>query len=94
VDLTGTALKSLVGSSEVSTILSYDIPQRWSLALHRHPAGVDGLVYMSRHVNSKRAVVVFDRAANKLGTASYKSLTRTNGALSAVMDLRINFNFA
>ena len=30
VDLTGTALKSLVGSSEISTVLTYDIAQRWS----------------------------------------------------------------
>lgn len=94
VDLTGTALKSLVGSSEISTVLTYDMPQRWSLALHKHPAGVDGLVYMSRHVNSRRAVVVFDRAAHKLGTASYKPLARTHGVLSAVLDLRINFKFA
>jgi RES domain len=94
VDLTGTALKSLVGSSEISTVLTYDLPQRWALALHRHPAGADGLLYMSRHVNNQRAVVVFDRAAHKLGLAAYRPLARTNGALSAVMDLRINFKFA
>ena len=93
-NLTGTALKSLVGSSEISTILPYDFPQRWSLALHNHPQGVDGLIYMSRHVNDKRAVVIFDRAARKLGTASYKPLPNTTGALAAVMKLRINIKFA
>lgn len=88
-DLTGTALKSLVGSSEISTIVPYDVPQRWSRALHRHPQAVDGLIYMSRHVNSRKAVVVFDRAAHKLGTPSYRPLPDTKDALAAAMDLRI-----
>lgn len=88
-DLTGTALKSLVGSSEISTIVPYDVPQRWSRALHAHPQVVDGLIYMSRHVNSQKAVVIFDRAAHKLGTPSYTPLPATEGALAAVTDLRI-----
>ncbi|MCA0242117.1 MAG: RES family NAD+ phosphorylase [Proteobacteria bacterium] len=69
-DLTGAALKTLVGSSELSTIVPYDVPQRWSRALHRHPQRLDGLIYMSRHVNNQRAVVIFDRAAHKLGRPS------------------------
>lgn len=93
-DLTGMALKALVGSSEISTILSYDLPQRWSRALHRHPAAVDGLLYMSRHVNSEKAVVVFDRAATKLRMASCEPLVATAGALAAVMNLRIVARFA
>lgn len=93
-DLTGTALKSLVGSSEITTIMPYDLPQRWSLALHNHPTGIDGLIYMSRHVNNKRAVVVFERAAHKLGMPSYKPLPNASGALAAVMDLRIAFKYA
>jgi hypothetical protein len=93
VDLTGAALKSLVGSSEISTIVPYDIPQRWSLALHRHPAAVDGLLFMSRHVNNRRAAVGFDRAAHKLGAASYQPLPKAKGALAAVTDLRISFRY-
>lgn len=93
VDLTGTALKSLIGSGEISTTAPYDRPQRWSRALHRHPQAVDGLVYMSRHVNSQRAVIVFDRAAAKLGSASYKPLPKTAGALAAIMNLRITVKF-
>jgi hypothetical protein len=92
-DLTGTALKALVGSSEISTITPYDIPQRWARAIHNHPQGLDGLVYMSRHVNNRRAVVVFERAAHKLGTASYKPLTKVHGALAATMDLRIRVKY-
>ena len=88
-DLTGTALKALVGSSEISTIVPYDTPQRWSRALHKHPQGFDGLIYMSRHVNSQKAVVVFDRAASKLGAPSYRPLANIKGAQAAVKNLRI-----
>jgi hypothetical protein len=93
-DLTGAALKTLVGSGGISTIMPYDVPQRWAAALHAHPDAVDGLVYMSRHVNDERAVVVFDRAAARLGTPRYQPLAEARGALKALMNLRINARFA
>lgn len=93
-DLTGAALKTLVGSGGISTLVPYDVPQRWAAALHAHPDRVDGLVYMSRHVNDERAVVVFDRAAPKLGTARYQPLAEARGALKALVNLRINARFA
>ena len=93
-DLTGAALKTLVGSGGISTLVPYDVPQRWAAALHAHPDAVDGLVYMSRHVNDERAVVVFDRAAPKLGTARYQPLAEARGALKALVNLRINARFA
>ncbi len=46
VDLTGISLKTLVGSSEISTVMPYELPQLWSMALHRHPVQADGLLYM------------------------------------------------
>lgn len=92
-DLTGAALKTLVGSGGISTIMPYDVPQRWAAALHAHPEHVDGLVYMSRHVNDERAVVVFDRAAARLGAPRYQPLAEARGALKALMNLRINARF-
>ncbi|MBI3154367.1 MAG: RES family NAD+ phosphorylase [Burkholderiales bacterium] len=94
IDLTGAALKSMVGSSAISTIVPYDIPQRWSRALARHPVCADGLLYMSRHVNSERAVVVFDRASAKLGEPTYSRLPDTKGALRALLNLRVSASFA
>lgn len=93
VNLTGVSLKALVGSSAISTIMPYDVPQRWSKALHRHPTEVDGILYMSRHVNSEKAVVVFDRAMAKLGMPSYIQLANAKGALKALMNLRIAAKF-
>ena len=92
-DLTGAALKTLVGSGGISTIMPYDVPQRWAAALHAHPEHVDGLVYMSRHVNDERAVVVFDRAAVRLGAPRYQPLAEARGALKALMNLRVNARF-
>ncbi len=94
VDLTGTALKALIGTGAISTTMPYDVPQRWSRALHRHPVGADGILYMSRHVNNDRAVVVFDRARAKLATADFMPLAATKGALRALMNLRVSARFA
>jgi hypothetical protein len=93
VDLTGAALKTLIGSSEISTTGAFDATQRWSNALHRHAVNADGLVYMSRHVNSERAVVVFDRAAAKLGLPAYSPLISTKGALQSLIRLHIALRF-
>lgn len=76
VDLTGRALKRLVGTSELTLTGHYLDPQRWSQALHGHPAAFDGLIYQSRHLNNQQAAVVFDRATRKLGRASYQQLMR------------------
>ena len=93
VDLTGTALKALIGTGAISTTMPYDVPQRWSSALHRHPVGADGIVYMSRHVNNERAVVVFDRAKAKLAGPSYTPLAATKGSLRALVNLRVSPRF-
>ena len=70
-DFTGAALKALVGDSAISTVLPYDLPQQWAAAVHAHPEHVDGICYISRQLNDRKAVVVFDRAKSKLGTATY-----------------------
>lgn len=87
--LTGTALKRIVGSSEISTTFPYDLPQAWAAALHTYPAMVDGLLYMSRQVNDEQAVVIFSRARRKLVSASYTPLPQDPGFDAAIKALRI-----
>jgi hypothetical protein len=65
-DLTGASLKRLGGHAGLSGTASYRLPQRWSQAVHAHPDAVDGIVYMSRHLNTERAIVLFDRAGQRL----------------------------
>ena len=90
VDLTGASLKALVGSSHISTITPYDIPQKWAAALHAHPANVDGILFMSRQLNDQKAVVVFSRAGHKLKSPTYTPLLQVKGALGAITTLRIS----
>jgi hypothetical protein len=87
--LTGTALKRIVGSSEISTSFPYDLPQAWAMAFHAHPAKVDGLLYMSKQVNDAQAVVVFSRAKRKLRSASYTPLPNEPGFDAAIRELGI-----
>jgi hypothetical protein len=93
VDLTGAALKALVGTGAISTTMPYDLPQRWSRALHRHSVDADGILYMSRHVNDERAAVVFDRARAKPGAAEFTRLAETKGAQRALVNLRVSARF-
>jgi hypothetical protein len=45
---------------------SYELSQQWALAIHRHPARLDGIIYHSRHDDTLLCVAMFDRCAAKL----------------------------
>ena len=66
-NLTGAHLKRLGADGSLSTIMPYGLPQAWALALHQHPAQVDGFLYVSRHLNNECAAIVFDRARKCFG---------------------------
>lgn len=73
-DLTGAALKRSGADSSLSSIADYALPQKWSVAIHGRLENVDGFVYMSRHLNTHQAVVLFDRAKSKMSATSYLPL--------------------
>jgi hypothetical protein len=88
--LTGKHLKRLGGEGALSSIVPYDLPQQWSLAIHKHPATVDGFVYMSRHLNTEEAVVLFDRALGKLTAKSpYKEFQDYPGSLRILREFNV-----
>lgn len=93
-DLTGVALKTLGADGSISTVTPYSLPQRWAMAVHRHPQHVDGILYVSRHLNDRKAAVVFERARARLGTARYTPLANVAGALSAMALLHVSFDYA
>jgi hypothetical protein len=78
-DLTGASLKRLGGDNSISSEFPYDITQLWSAAVHAHPSDVDGIIYVSRQLNNKRAVAIYDRAAPKFGQATYTRLASVPG---------------
>lgn len=65
-DLTGIQLKRLGGTNDISSELPYDMPQRWSRAVYEHPSNVDGLRYVSRHLNTGFAFALFDRSRARI----------------------------
>jgi hypothetical protein len=92
-DLTGEALKTLGGDGSISTELPATMPRRWSRAVHRHPDKVDGILYMSRHLNDRKAVVLFDRARRKLNARVYTPLPKARGIFAAVTALHISLQY-
>jgi hypothetical protein len=88
-DLTGLSLKVIGADGSLSTISPYDLPQRWSVAVHEHRARVDGAQYVSRHLNTGVAVVLFDRAAAKIASTTYTPLPDYPGALRTVLKFKV-----
>lgn len=88
-NLTGAALKRLGGHADLSGTCDYATTQQWSLAVHRNPNNFDGFVYMSRHMNTQMAVVLFDRAGPKIQMASATSLLAYPGFGGAAKALGI-----
>jgi hypothetical protein len=74
-NLTGAELKRMGGHAGLSGTDRYSTTKKWSSEIHRHPDQVDGLIYMSRHKNDERAVVIFDRAAHKVCMTSATRLS-------------------
>ena len=92
-NLTGASLKMLAGDGSISTLIPYRLPQLWSMAIHTHPAKVDGILYMSRHVNDKQAAVIYDRARSELRLASYTPLLKARDIRRVIADLKISFEY-
>jgi hypothetical protein len=90
-DLTGAQLKTIGGDGSLSTVVPYTVPQRWALAVHRHPQSVDGIRYVARHLNDRYAIVVFDRASSKIGAARYMPLPTAPGINDALALLHVSF---
>lgn len=66
LELTGATLKRLAGNAELAGSSATPVTQQWSLAVFRNPRHFDGFIYMSRNLNTQRAVVLLDRASLKL----------------------------
>ncbi len=85
---TGVALKRM-GLDAGLSAASYAETQQWSITIHDHPQGVDGFLYMSRHINDDYAVVLFDRAKPKFRAARYEPLLSNADAANAISALHV-----
>lgn len=84
-DLTGAALKRLDGNADLAGHDIFDVTQQWSLAVYNNPDNVDGFIYMSRHQNTGKAVILFDRAAAKVKMKDATQLTMAKGFEGAAL---------
>ncbi len=87
--LHGLSLKNLGGDGALSTIVPYGVPQQWSLAVYRHDQRVDGFLYMSRHLNTSEALVLFDRATPKLSLKDAVPFRRHPQAVRVLQDFNV-----
>lgn len=88
-DLTGASLKRLGAHAGLAGSGNYAVTQKWSAAIHAHPERVDGFIYMSRQLNTEKAVVLFDRSRSKIAIASKVALTACPGFARAAVNLGI-----
>jgi len=89
VDLTESGLILLGADARICTGGNYSVSQRWVLALWKHPAQPDGILYCSRHNLSLRCAAVFDRAGGAVTISDFGSLTdlRHRNLLGQLLDL-------
>lgn len=92
-DLTGAGLRRLGGHAGLSGSSSYKTTQKWSSAIYHHPDRVDGFVYMSRHKNDEKAIVLFDRASGKVRMTAATPLASHPEFGQAATDLYIRSSY-
>ena len=59
---------------------AYAVSRAWALALHAHPAGVDGIRYRARHDDDGFAIALFDRAEDAVEVIGTDRLDPATGA--------------
>jgi hypothetical protein len=87
--LTGATLKRFGGNADLAGTTDYATTQQWSLSVHRNPGQFDGFIYMSRHLNTAQAVVLFDRANERIQMACATKLVATPGFARAAKKFHI-----
>lgn len=88
-NLTGAHLKRIGGHADLAGSVDYSVTRQWSLAVYNHPDKFDGFIYMSRHLNTDKAVILFDRADTKINFLDATKLVEFAGFAYAAKKLGI-----
>jgi hypothetical protein len=70
LDLRETRVQRQLGADAATFLATYDVTQAWALALMKHPANLQGIIYNSRLNAPKHCIALFDRPAVVPGTKS------------------------
>jgi hypothetical protein len=84
VDLRGDGPLRMGIPSDVVRGAKQSLARHWSVAIHKHPARPDGIIYPSR-LNGEVNLAIYDRAIPKLQAAACVPLLQAAG-LAAVLD--------
>jgi hypothetical protein len=84
VDLGDDGLLQMGIPTDVARGRNQALARKWSVAIHEHPAAVDGIVYPSR-LNNETNLAIYDRAVAKLAAKDIYDLDRAPG-IGAVLD--------
>ena len=85
VSVHGPGLAAL-GATAAVTSGAYEVAQLWSRALHRHPAGLDGICYRCNHDNDAFAVALFDRCRDHIRITAANPLSKDRLLLGRLLD--------
>jgi hypothetical protein len=88
VDLRGDAPVKMGMPSDVVRGRTQTLARKWSLAIHDHPAAVDGIIYPSRLSNEVN-LAVYDRAVLKLAPHSTGPLNRAPNIGRLLTDFQV-----
>lgn len=86
--LHGALLKRMAGHADLAGTTDYSLTQSWALAVFNNPFAFDGFVYMSRHLNTGKAML-FDRAAARLTATRPRPLLYVKGFAAAARAFNI-----
>ncbi|APL95522.1 RES domain-containing protein [Sphingomonadales bacterium 56] len=88
IDLTGDGPVRMGIPSDVARGATQTLARAWSVAIHDHPAHVDGILYPSR-LNGEVNVAVYDRAVPVLAARATLPLLRARGLARVLDDLKV-----
>jgi len=87
VDLAGAGLSRLGADGRLNTMTDdRGVPQRWALALHRHPEQPDGLYYRVRHDQTRTGIALFDRVGDVLQADCCDNALARTDALAQILN--------
>jgi hypothetical protein len=75
-----------LGATSIVTSGAHALAQRWSRAIHDHPAAPDGLLYRANHDNGELCAALFDRCAERLASHQAEGLFADRTRLAALLD--------
>lgn len=74
MNLTAEGLARIGADTRLAVGESYEVAQRWMLAIHGHPKKPDGITYLARHDPSRVCLALFDRAEDAIEVTPLGSL--------------------